>query len=63
MNYLEIATRNAEEHDMNVQNFMMMFGCHPNEVIPFLSLIRQQEENFFSFYAKYLESSTSSTLR
>ena len=63
MNWLEIANRNAEEHDANVQKFIERFGWHPDEVRPLLDLIRQQYNNFVTSYEKYLESGTSSTLR
>lgn len=63
MNWLEIANRNAEEHDANVQNFIKTFGWHPDAVRPLFDLIQQQSNSFFIFYGKYLESGTSSTLR
>ncbi len=59
-NWEDLADRNAEEHDENVQKFTVRYGNSPEEVKKEITLIDQQKTNFYIFYEKYLCAGTAS---
>ena len=56
----DLANRNAEEHDANVQKFTVRYGNSPEEVKKEITLIDQQMANFYGFYEKFLCAGTAS---